>query len=391
MPDCLTPDRAAGPLRRALAVWCAAAAWALPAAGAPWTTTLESELAAIPLKRGVALGVHVHDLGSGATVSRGADQRWYLASLVKLPIAIAVLRGVEGGSFSLETTLRLRADDRVDGAGATNAQPVATELTVRWLLEQMMAQSDNTASDMLIELVGLRTVNDTVAALVPQGFGPITTLGDVRRKVYGELAPEAGQLRGTDLLRLQAQVGDEARQQMLAQILGVPVTQFRRPTLEAAYAAYYRSGLNSGTLEAYGQLLAAVAQGRALGPEQTAYLLALMERTRTGTRRIVAGLPPHARWAHKTGTQRRRICDAGLVRPTDTPAQAGAVVVACVRGEASLPHAEAALREVGRALCRSGLLSKEPRHATPCPAALPVGRGLDAAAAAVVGGGAERE
>ena len=383
------PQRA---LRRCLAALGASAlAWAAPCTAAAPHAQLQDELNTIALRRGVELGVHVHDLASGVTAGRQADERWYLASLVKLPIAIAVLRGVEGGSFSLDTALRLRADDRVDGAGQTNAQPIASELTIRWLLEQMMASSDNTASDMLIELVGLGTVNDTVAALVPQGFGRITTLGDVRRRLYGELAPEASQLRGSDLLRLHAQPNDEARLQLLAQLLGVPASRFRRPSLEAAYAAYYRSGLNAGTLEAYGQLVAALAQGRALGAERTAYLLALMERTRTGSRRIGAGLPPQLRWAHKTGTQRRRVCDAGVVRAPDAPPATGTVVVACVRGEASLPHAEAALREVGLALCRSGLLSKETRHATTCPAALPVGRGTDAAAAAVVRGGTERE
>jgi len=383
------------PLRRCLIALCAAASgWALPCgatASTASTAQLQTELAAIPLKRGLELGVHVHDLASGTTLDHGSLQRWYLASLVKLPIAIAVLRGVERGSFSLDTTLRLRADDRVDGAGQTNLQPVATELTLRYLLEQMMAYSDNTASDMLIELVGLSNVNETVASLVPQGFGPITTLADVRRKVYGELTPAASQLRGNDLLRLHAQPGDEARVQLLAQLVGEPAVGFKRGSLQSAYTAYYRSGLNSATLDAYGQLVASVAQGRALGPEQTIYLLALMERTRTGTRRIAAGLAPELRWAHKTGTQRHRICDAGVVRAPGTPAAAGTVVVACVRGDAPVAQAEAALRRVGLALCRSGLISKGSLDATTCPAALPVGRDADADGPAVVRGSTGRE
>jgi beta-lactamase class A len=379
-------------LRRCLTALCAAAAgWALPCGAAAPTAQLQSELAAIPLKRGVELGVHVLDLTSGAALDHGSTQRWYLASLVKLPIAIAVLRGVERGSFTLDTTLRLRADDRVDGAGQTNQQPIATELPLRYLLEQMMAYSDNTASDMLIDLVGLATVNETVASLVPQGFGPITSLADVRRKVYGELTPGASQLRGNDLLRLHAQPGDEARLQLLAQLVGEPATRFRRGSLQSAYAAYYRSGLNSATLDAYGQLVASVAQGRALGPEQTAYLLALMERTRTGTRRIAAGLAPELRWAHKTGTQRHRICDAGVVRAPGVQASAGTVVVACVRGDAPPAQAETALRRVGLALCRSGLISKGSLDATNCPAAPPVGRDADADGAPVVRGGTLRE
>jgi beta-lactamase class A len=365
------------------------------AASPPWALQLESDLEAIPLGRGVELGVHVHDLSSGAIVSRRASERWYLASMVKLPVAIAVLRGVETGLFTLDTPLRLRADDRVDGAGHTNAQPLAAPLTIRFLLEEMMAYSDNTASDMLISLVGLESVNAVVGSLVPGEFGPITTLAEVRRQVYGQLTTQAGRLRGDDLLRLRAQPSDGARLELLSHLLGVPRSQFRLPTLESAYTAYYRIGLNSAPLEAYGRLLAAVVQGLALGPEQTAWLLALMERTRTGSQRIKAGLPAEAHFAHKTGTQRKRTCDAGIVRAALAPHAAGVVVVACVRGEASLPRAEAALREVGRALCRSGLpAARSTHHAFTCPLSAPAGRGVDPSAAAAGAGivsGGERE
>ncbi len=354
---------------------------------------LRHDLGALPLPPGVELGVFVHDLASGATVDLRADERWYLASMVKLPVAIAVLRGVEAGQFTLDTTLRLRADDRVDGAGQTNAQPLAAALPLRYLLEQMMALSDNTATDMLIELVGLDTVNALVAQLAPAGgIGRITSLADVRRQVYGQLTPQAAALRGGDLLRLHAAPTDAARLQVLAQLTGVPTSAFRQPTLDAAYAGYYRTGLNAGRLDAYGQVLAALAQGRALGPEQTAWLLALMERTRTGLQRIKAGLPQEARWAHKTGTQRRRTCDAGIVRTGDGPAPAGVVVVACVRGDqATLTRGEAALRGVGQALCRSGLLAERTFHAPLCPAVPPapqVERGPDAAAGGAAAGGA---
>ena len=342
-----------------------------------WSLQLASDLEAIAVGRGVALGVHVHDLATGEIVSRRAGERFYLASLVKLPVAVAVLRGVETGKFTLDTPLRLRADDRVDGAGHTNAQPLAAPLTIRYLLEEMMAFSDNTASDMLISLVGLEAVNAVVESLVPGGFGPITTLGEVRRQVYGQLTTHAGRLRGDDLLRLHAQPSDAARLQLLSRIVRVPRSEFRQPTLEAAYDAYYRIGLNSAPLEAYGRLLAAVVQGTALGPEQTAWLLALMERTRTGTQRIKAGLPAESSFAHKTGTQRKRTCDAGIVRAALAPHAAGVVVVACVRGETSLARAEAALREVGRALCRSGPpAARSPHHASTCPPPAAAGAGL---------------
>ncbi|WP_193384799.1 serine hydrolase [Ramlibacter tataouinensis] len=359
-------------LAAALWLWCVTGLGGVAAAapGAHWATRLPAELAAVDARHRGQIGVHVRDLQTGVRVNHHADQDWYIASMVKVPVAIAVLRGVEAGLFTLDTPLRLRAADYVDGAGATNGHPVATPLPIRFLMEQMIIHSDNTASDMLIELVGLPQVNALVRSLVPQGFGRITTLAEVRRQVYGQLTPQAWQLTGADMLRLHQQRDERDRLQLLSQITEVPVLAFKRKSLDAAYAAYYAGGLNSARLDAYGQLLALLAQGGALGPDATAYLLGLMERVATGPNRIRAGLPADARFAHKTGTQRQRVCDAGLVRMPHPGAGAGAVVVACVRGEASLARSEAALRDVGEALCRSGLFNNDPgdNHASSCPA-----------------------
>ena len=83
-------------------------------------------------------------------------------------VTLAVLQAVERGDFTLDTPLRVRASDYVDGAGQTNSKPVGRALSVRYLLEQMLIYSDNTASDMLIGLVGIRAVNALVQQLVPR-------------------------------------------------------------------------------------------------------------------------------------------------------------------------------------------------------------------------------
>lgn len=349
----------------------AAMATALPAQALPdWHVRLMTDLAAIDQSGTSALGVYVRDLASGEDASYRASERWYLASMVKVPIAIAVLRAVEAGRLTLETPVTVRASDFVDGAGSTNHAAVGSQLTVRALIDQMIIHSDNTASDMLIDLVGLQAVNEVVQSLVPEGIGRITTLADVRRQVYGQLTPAAARLAGADLLAIHRERGDAARVGKLSQLLDVPASRFRMP-LEDAYTAYYASGVNGGRLDAYGELLALLVQGRALGRPMTDYLLQVMDRTATGTRRIKAGLPPDARFAHKTGTQRRRICDAGLITTPRRPDAARVLVVACVRGELSLERSERALRHVGAALCRSGVLTRGVPDATTCPAAVP--------------------
>ena len=334
-----------------------------------WGQFLAAELPALAARNKPEIGVYVSELGGHASVSVKADKSWYIASMVKLPVAIAVLRAIDAGAFTLDTTLRLRASDYVDGAGSTNGFPLATPLTVRYLLEQMIIYSDNTASDMLIDLVGAAEVNATVASLVPQGFGRITSLAEVRRQIYGQLTPEARHLSGADLIALQRIRNDRERLALLSQLVGVPVTDFRRRSLDAAYKAYYASGVNSARLDAYAQLLTLLAEGKALGPESTDHLLALMARTATGQHRIKAGLESGTHFAHKTGTQRRQVCDAGLLRGAQAGAAPAAVVVACARGEMSLARSESALRDVGNAICRSGLLNHGVMNAPLCDVA----------------------
>ena len=323
-----------------------------------WPGHLLAELARVDRHSEAKIGVYVQDLDTGVSASYKGGQRWYLASMVKVPVAVAVLRGMERGQYTLDTTLTLRADDYVDGAGKTNSHPVGSPLSIRYLLGQMMVYSDNTASDMLIDLVGISEVNALVSTLVPDGFQRITGLADIRRMLYGSLVPRADKLSGQDLILLNRERVDADRLALLSRLVDAPATPFNLPTLDAAYKAYYASGLNSGRLDAFGEFLGLLADGKLLSPEHTRFLLQLMEKSATGTHRIKAGLPPDAKFAHKTGTQRRRTCDSGLVRVAEDLHERRVIVVACTRDEPSLADSEFALMQVGAAICRSGLLTK---------------------------------
>lgn len=309
-------------------------------------TPLESRLAGLEAGFPGELGVHVRELGSGRTRGWRDEEPWYLASLVKVPVAIELMARVESGELSLDDRLTLAESDYVDGAGPTNWAPPGTRLSLEALLEAMLTVSDNTATDMLIRHLGLAAINARAQALVPEGLGPITTLVDVRRQVYAQLHYQAFALRGLDFIELQKRDSDHARLDWLSRRLGVPRSAWRLPSLDAAFDAYYGGALNSGRLDGFAELLAALAEGRALDPEATERLLRVMARTRSGERRLKAGFGPAIAFAHKTGTQRRRACDAGIA---DTGEQR-LVVVACVRGVAEVALAERALRDVGRVL-----------------------------------------
>ena len=322
-----------------------------------WPEHLLEQLARIDAQSPGELGVYVKDLHSQRVVAYQAGEPWYLASTVKVPIAIAVLQAVMAGRITLDSPLTLAAEDYVDGAGSSNARPEGSKVAVRTLLEQMIIYSDNTASDRLIRLVGLDAVNQVARNLAgDQPFSAITTLAGVRRQIYSQWHPKAQQLKGQDFLQIRRASG--SRKAAVARQLGLSEADLRPISLDQAYQAYYAVGANSAHLTALAEVLEGLVDGRALDATHTDYLLGLMRQVQTGNQRIKAGLPPATPYAQKTGTQRARACDAGLIEPPARQGQAPVLVVACVRGDLSMARSERSLRQVGEALTRSGLLDE---------------------------------
>ena len=291
---------------------------ALPVPG--WSSALQSALERVDARHPGDIGVYVRHLDRDESFSYRAEEPWYLASGIKVPVAIAVMRAVAAGTLSLDTRVTLLASDYVDGAGGTNAFKPGSRLRVSWLLEQMIVHSDNTASDVLIRTVGIEQVNAIAAELSGAPDLRITSLADVRRLAYGQLHPSAAGRSSSALLAIRASGSGPARLRGIGRPLSLPPEQLRLGSLDEAFEAYYATHVNSASLVDFGRMLAALSEGRALPPEQTVYLLDLMARVQTGHRRLRAGLPPGTRFEHKTGTQHRRTCDLGIATlPAATP------------------------------------------------------------------------
>ncbi|MBL1269199.1 MAG: serine hydrolase [Halomonas sp.] len=336
-----------------------------------WQGDLTARLKAIEGVFEGELGVYVQNLASGEAYSWRADDPWYLASLIKIPVAAQVLAERQAGTLTLDERLTLAQSDFVDGAGPTNWHDPGTPISIRYLMEQMITVSDNTASDMLIDRVGLEAVNQRARTMIaasggnPDEIGPISKLVGVRQGVYGELHPDARALGGMDFIALRQHPVSQ-RGQALARALGVNEDTFTQPDYDHAFDAYEATGENVGTLRAYGDLLASlrpVQQGRAmedLDAEQRQTLLDVMERTSSGKQRLKAGLGSSISFAHKTGTQQRRSCDAGIAERdnADSTTQGPWVIVSCTRGPAAVSAHERALTRVGEALRYSGALGK---------------------------------
>ena len=67
------------------------------AATPTWPTRLQASLEMLDARVHADVGVYVHDLTTGIEVAHRATENWYLASMVKVPVALAVMKAVDRG------------------------------------------------------------------------------------------------------------------------------------------------------------------------------------------------------------------------------------------------------------------------------------------------------
>lgn len=308
-------------------------------------SNLESELKQLDDSFSGKIGVYVKYLNSGEVYEHATDRDWYLASTVKIPIGIAILQRVESGDFSLDDTITLQESDFVDGSGDLMFQEPGTDYTVRELMKRMLRDSDSTATDMLIRFLGEESLNEQVKeSIMPQGIGAITTIMQVRYDAYSEITPDAQKLTNLDIVDLKEVSPLSDRYLALLEKLSISEENVESKSIVDAFLRYYTRGINSGSLSAMGSILEKLHKGDYLTDENTEILLDIMKSVNTGDRRIKAGLPEGAQFAHKTGTQIGRSCNMGIVNPdADNPV----VVAACAENYTSLRQAEEAFQKVG--------------------------------------------
>lgn len=117
------------------------------------------------------LGVAAVNLQTGEEVSWHAGDRYRTASTVKVAVMAAVMAKAEAGLFDLDRRVELRLADLVGGSGVLSVLRPGLQPTIADLLTLMIVISDNTATNLLIDLVGgVEALNEAVASL---GFGQV--------------------------------------------------------------------------------------------------------------------------------------------------------------------------------------------------------------------------
>lgn len=231
------------------------------------------------------VGAAALNLASGQVTSLNGQQRYPLASVCKLPIAMQMLALVDEGKYTLHQAIEIPLYDVVP-----SISPVAD----RWatqksfpldeLLELMVAKSDNTAVQTLFRLGGNAP-----------GFA-------ARFKKWG--------ISGIRLDRSERQCGLDAYgvravppvAQWTPSMADELTARVPEPERIAAMRRFVTDPRDTATPDGTVKLLAKAFQGKLLQPATTRRLVEILTATATGPNRIKGLLPPGTIVAHKTGT-----------------------------------------------------------------------------------------
>lgn len=247
---------------------------------------LATEIDRLALDFGGSTGIAVVDVGSDWSTGFDADAVLPQQSVSKLWVAITALDQADRGELNLSDTVRLTRNDLAVFHQPIRAQILnegAVTTDIADLIERALTESDNTANDAVLNVVG---GPDAVRAMLAEEeltsirFGPGERLmqsaiaGLAWRQTYA--FTRMGFFDARDL------VPDDER--------------------EIAFNSYQSNPVDGATPQAVASALARLARGELLSAERTDWLLSVLRRTKSGPNRLKAGVPDGWEIAHKTGT-----------------------------------------------------------------------------------------
>ena len=320
-------------LRATLLLVCVLLVTSPAAAQKPDLTALEATVARLAGAARGRVGVALIHLESGATLNVRGDERFPMASVVKLPIAIEVLSQVAERRLTLDRAVWLEAKDIRPCCTIERRHPNGgVARTVSELLELAIIESDNTAADALLKLVG----------------GPDVV--ERRLRMMGFQQINVDRTEGQLLLDMAGVANAPPPDQWTVELQRRLVSEVDRASLQVGRARYLADSRDTATPYETAQLLGRLQLGDLLPPGETALLVSHLLHTTTGTRRLKGHLPPETLVAHKTGTTAVVINDAGIITlPPESKIAGRVVLVVYVADGSSIRAMERLVAQIGAA------------------------------------------
>ena len=127
-------------------------------------THLDQQLQSIAAAHRGMVAVYAHNLKTGETASLDADEAVKTASTIKMGILLDAAEQIRAGQASLDERVVLTKANQVQGSGVLGQLTAPLSLTLRDVLHLMVVVSDNTATNVAIDRLGLAHINATLRA-----------------------------------------------------------------------------------------------------------------------------------------------------------------------------------------------------------------------------------
>jgi hypothetical protein len=103
--------------------------------------------------------VSVYDIESGVNASVGGNDSGWAASIIKVPIMISTLQEIEKGSLTSRTKLEVNHEFMLEPWNYVSRLPDKSKIGVKELIYRMIVASDNEATNILANHIGIERIN----------------------------------------------------------------------------------------------------------------------------------------------------------------------------------------------------------------------------------------
>jgi beta-lactamase class A len=198
-------------------------AGAVSAAPAPG---LEARLLPLIRAHRGKVAVAVKHLQTGESFAYRDEEPMPTASLIKFPVMVEAYRQAAEGKVDLDARLTLKAEDRVPGSGILTQLSPGLTLSLRDAVRLMIALSDNTATNLVLDQIGIGSTAATMERLGcpntkihAKVFRRDTSVFPERSRQFGLGSTTAGEmLRLLEALHQKKLVSPEACEAMLGHL-----------------------------------------------------------------------------------------------------------------------------------------------------------------------------
>jgi beta-lactamase class A len=147
--------------------------------------TLHEKILKCITDKNIELGISVHHIESGEETDINANAIFPTASVFKVPVMVEVFKQAREGKFDLNDRLKLKTRYKTLTTGVLLTLQDGLMLTVRDLMMLMTIVSDNTATSMLMELVGAQNTTETMRNLGLDTINVVMTVHEMFLYAFG--------------------------------------------------------------------------------------------------------------------------------------------------------------------------------------------------------------